>query len=311
MESFKVSTEIKLDQIDKKTKERIIRKSVLAVKEVLNKIAPGQVERLKSACFERETRQPDFFITTLQSTIAQVSGRNLKRQLLSIVYGKNEDDKYNYTEEELISLFPSVTRHDVAVSRKQASKGLSGIPNEPGKSFKRRLKDSQINQFLAFLQHGGVMQDVASGTRSVRLTNGRKVAMPNAVRTIHKAEIVRLYIGAFGEEGYTQDNSRPSTRTIWNMLNNCPATQRKSLSGLDNVAAEGSDSFDKIISICKELEKDNHTATTVCNDIVTDLIEGKRYLKGEYKVHCLIDDCPGVANHCRAFALSDPKEEKF
>ena len=51
--------------------------------------------------------------------------------------------------------------------------------------------------------------------------------MPNAVRTVHKSEIVGLYIAA--SEGYTTANGRPSVRTIWNMLNNCPANQRKSL----------------------------------------------------------------------------------
>ena len=55
-------------------------------------------------------------------------------------------------------------------------------------------------------------------------------------------------------EGYAQENGRPSERTLWNILNNCPASQRKSLAVLDNVASAGSDSFNKLIKIRKILE---------------------------------------------------------
>ena len=71
------------------------------------------------------------------------------------------------------------------------------------------------------------MQDVARGTRKVKLSTGRKTNIPNAVRTVHKAEAIRLYISACEMEGYTQENGHPSERTLWNILNNCLASQRK------------------------------------------------------------------------------------
>ena len=95
------------------------------------------------------------------------------------------------------------------------------------------------------------MQDVASGTRKITLSIGRKTNIPNAVRTVHKAEVIRWYISACEMEGYTQENGRPSERTLWNILNKYPASQRKSLTGLDNVASDGSDSFNKLIKIAK------------------------------------------------------------
>ena len=54
------------------------------------------------------------------------------------------------------------------------------------------------------------MQDVARGTRKVKLSTGRKTNIPNAVRTVHKAEAIRLYISACEMEGYTQENGHPS-----------------------------------------------------------------------------------------------------
>ena len=57
------------------------------------------------------------------------------------------------------------------------------------------MKNYQIDHFLAFIQLGGFVQDVASRACNVKLSSGRKAAMPNVVRTVHKAEIVRLYEG--------------------------------------------------------------------------------------------------------------------
>ena len=45
----------------------------------------------------------------------------------------------------------------------------------------KRLTDAQINHFLDFLQCGGVVQDVASGTRTAKISTGQKTKMPKAV----------------------------------------------------------------------------------------------------------------------------------
>ena len=183
--------------------------------------------------------------------------------------------------------------NDVKKARQHAAITTSGAPIEPGKYTRKKLKDAQINHFLDFLQHGGVMQDVASVIRTVKLSTGRKTKIPNAARTVHKAEAIRLYISPCDMEGYTQMNGCPSERNLWNILSNCPASQRKSLAGLDNVASEGSDSFDMLIKICKTLENE---------DLIKKLTEGRRYLKGNYRIHCTINDCPGVADHCIKYA---------
>ena len=160
--------------------------------------------------------------------------------------------------------------NNVKNARQHAAIATSGAAIEPGKYTRNKLKDAQINHFLDFLQHGGVMQDVASFIRTVKLSTGRKTKIPNAARTVPKAEAIRLYISPCDMEGYTQMNGCPSKRTLWNILSNCPASQRKSLAGLDNVASEGSESFDMLIKICKTLENE---------DLIKKLTEGRRYLK--------------------------------
>lgn len=72
-----------------------------------------------------------------------------------------------------------------------------------------------------------------------------------------------------------------SERTMLRILSKCTASVRKSLQGLDYIAAEGAKSFDDLSELI------NQTATTV--DLVAALQEklkaAKLYLKGDYKVN--------------------------
>ena len=68
-----------------------------------------------------------------------------------------------------------------------------------------------------------------------------------------------------------------------------------------NVALDGSDSFDRLVKICKTLEnKSSH-------DLVKELTEGRRYLKCNYRAHCNINGCKDIADQCIRYALSDEK----
>ena len=118
----------------------------------------------------------------------------------------------------------------------------------------------------------------------MQLATKRKTVMPNVVRTVHKAEMIRLYEAACDKEGYIED--RPSTRTLWNVLNMCPASQRKSLAGLDNVAAEGSDSFDTLVQTLKKIIAKFPDRKEEMEEIEKELQKGKPYLKGEFKSNC-------------------------
>ena len=47
------------------------------------------------------------------------------------------------------------------------------------------------------------MQDIASGTCSAKLSSDEKTIITDAIRTVHKAEVIRLYISICNKEGYT------------------------------------------------------------------------------------------------------------
>lgn len=76
-----------------------------------------------------------FFITSLQYITADAIGRNLKIQLLSINEGKTKKQISIIIEDQLLVLFSSITRHDIAVNKKESVDGLSGIPTGPSNTF--------------------------------------------------------------------------------------------------------------------------------------------------------------------------------
>ena len=135
--------------------------------------------------------------------------------------------------------------------------------------------------------------------------------MPNAVRTVHKAEIIRLYEGACDQMNHIKVTGRPSTTTLWNILQNCQASQRKSLSGLDNIAADGTDASDCLISKMKFVLSKNTDMKDKIDEVIKPLTIGKRYLKGEYKSNCAAKERSEIPDHCPTFALSDSREKLF
>ena len=97
-----------------------------------------------------------------------------------------------------------------------------------------------------------------------------------------------------------------SHTTLLKILEVRRASQRKSLQGFDNTAADGSVGFQKIEMIVDDLEKGGMNRQW-CPEVKERLKSAKLYLKTNYRVHCNKEEalCP---DHCRKFALSDEQD---
>ena len=102
-----------------------------------------------------------------------------------------------------------------------------------------------------------------------------------------------------------EERVQPLSRaTLFRILEVREASQQKSLSGLDNTAADGSTGFvrmEKIVDGLKQIGQEKGWS----EDIKQSLQSSKRYLKTEYRDHCHEGDstCP---DHRSKYALSDP-----
>ena len=90
--------------------------------------------------------------------------------------------------------------------------------------------------------------------------------------------------------------SRATLFRVWKIRE---ASERKSLPGVDNIAA---DKLQQIVFEMEELGVGKEWAETV-----QKLNSAKVYLKSDYLVHC--NEESSYPNHCRYFALSDPADK--
>ncbi|KAK3713304.1 hypothetical protein QZH41_000682 [Actinostola sp. cb2023] len=100
-----------------------------------------------------------------------------------------------------------------------------------------------------------------------------------------------------------------SRATLFRILEVREASQQRSLSGLDNMAADGSAGFERLSRIVDELDPLG-LEKSVADELRSSLRDGKKYFKTEYQSHCQDDEsqCP---DHCRKFGLSDPIDPDF
>ena len=129
--------------------------------------------------------------------------------------------------------------------------------------------------------------------------------MSNVVRTVTRSTMVAQYL-----EFCNEDEFEPLSRaTLFRILGVREASQRKSLQGLDNTAADGSVAFKTMDEICQRLVQFG-VEMKWSQSVTRRLQKAKQYLKTDYKVHCQERESP-CAGHCRAFALSDREDKAF
>ena len=165
-----------------------------------------------------------------------------------------------------------------------------------------RIDMTKVDHFVEFINRPYFYQDVSYGTKFLKLDSGETIEMPNVVRTVTRSTMISQYIQFCQEEKF-----EPLSRTtLFKILEVRQASQRKSLQGLDNTAADGSAGFQKIEMIVDDLEKGGMNRQC-CAEVKERLKSGKRYLKTNYRVHCNPEEalCP---DHCRKFALSDEQD---
>ena len=108
----------------------------------------------------------------------------------------------------------------------------------------------KLDHFLTFVDRPYFYQDVAYGQRTLKLESGERLAMPNIIRTVTRSTMIAQYLVFCEDDGF-----QPLSRaTMYRVLKAREASLRKSLQGLDNVSADGAESFQRINRIVEELE---------------------------------------------------------
>ena len=225
----------------------------------------------------------------------------LKRQILSLYV-------YRYpakTLKEIHEAYEILSTWQIKQARLHARSSGPGTLPLNKKLPRVRLDFANVDHFVEFVNRPYFYQDVSFGSKILTLDSGEKVEMPNVVRTVTRATMVSQYFEYCKEQEYN-----PLSRTtLFKILEVRHASQRTSLQGLDNTAADGASAYQTLETIADVLEKGGMDKEW-CLKIRRHLRDSKRYLKTEYRVHCK-DFESTCADHCRTFALSDEDDPSF
>ena len=289
------------DEASEEEKEMCIDKATEACNLVCDVIAPKAGQELFQSCCTQQKDANYKDLVPLMEAYSNASTKNVKTQILSLY-------AYRYpvkTLQRIHEPYAKLTEWQIRCARAHARESGPGSLVETSPTHRVCLPPTKLDHFLDFVNRPYFYQDVAFGTRKLRLNSGETITMPNVIRKVTRSTMVRQYL-QFCEEEQFEPLSRA---TLFRVLEVREASQQKSLSGLDNIAADGSAGFERLDRIVEELNQIG-LEKSIADEWRRALRDGRRYFKTEYQSHCqdYESQCP---DHCRKFGLSDPNDPDF
>ena len=215
----------------------------------------------------------DLLLAVVES-YKQADSSEIRRQLPSLVASK-------VTYATLAAHIPQLTRYEFSAARRYVLEVGAGLPVQPvAKQTRENVDSVKLDHFLDFITSSNIVQDLPFGRKTLTLSCGTKIDIPNVTRTLLPSRLIKQY-----NQYCSEENCAPlSTRTLFRILSEaCIASVRKSLQGLDSYAAEGGRGFDDLLSLLDTLVQYGAN-----EDVITELKDNfkylKQYIKSDYKV---------------------------
>ena len=291
-----------------------LRKVGQVLTEVLTTIAPNQEEKVLEAlrCSldttlvqkgnESKASAVKEVVTTGQLSILlkvyhEAESRQTRLQILSM-FAKH------FSKKGLREMIPGLSKWQIDQARSHAAEEGPGKPVVSVPIKRTHLDPVKTNHFVNFIASANFIQDVAYGTKELKLDSGEKITIPNVIRTMVPSRIIKQYIS------YCQETEfKPaSERTLYRIIDVCAASKQKSLQGLDYFLTEGAQAFESLEHVIIVLEESG-ASSIWGKEAKTTLKEAKRYLKTDFKSHVGPEE--RCVDHCTAFSLSDPHNDIF
>jgi hypothetical protein len=176
------------------------RKSIQTCMTALECIAPGQSSELfqlisndkgENTAVPHENEIVQKLVTLYQET----NSRTTRLEILSIF-------AQDYTKSELSQMIPGITTWHVDEARKHAALYGAGTTKDIPKAHRAVMNPAKVDHFIDFISQPHFLQDVAFGTRTVTLSTGKAMEIPNVIRTVTSTRLVNLYIATCKENDF-------------------------------------------------------------------------------------------------------------
>ena len=168
-------------------------------------------------------------------TNRNASSWETRRQILSIM-----GDQTSF--KRLQSYIPGLTEYRFKMARQHSLYIGRGAEIARVKISRMRVQRKQLDLCLNYITSPHVIQDLPFGQRYLCLCSGEILKTPNVIRTMIPNRLVKQYQAYCEETNFTPF----SPATMLRVLSACAATMKKSLQGLDYIAADGAKGFDDV-----------------------------------------------------------------
>ena len=108
----------------------------------------------------------------------------------------------HYTKTQLKDLVPGLTTWRIDEARKHAVVVGAGHSEVREPVMRYRLEGEKVDHFLDFISSPHYLQDVAYGTRKIKMSSGECLEIPDLVRTVISSRMVKLYQLYCSEVGF-------------------------------------------------------------------------------------------------------------
>lgn len=262
-----------------RTKRHYIRKAKQVVYTALNEIAPQDTEKLLHAVqtADRDAGSDGVDSTLLQALVEcynNASHWSSRRQILSVIA-----DKVSYLT--LQKWIPDVTRYRYNIARHHLLLHGRGADVPCPKYTRMKVHPQSLDHFLSFITSNRIIQDLPFGEKTLKLSSGNEIKIPNVIRTSIPEQIVKQYQNYCIETNFSSALGHTS---LYRILKVCSASVRTSLQGLDYFSSDGAKAFDDINEVVDKISDCYESGLSWSKDISRKLKLAKRYLKGDYKV---------------------------
>ena len=277
----------------------------------LSVVVPGQEQQLWN-CVREETelgnvseepsakrkRMDTGLVETLISAHNDAENWQTKRQILSLFVN-------DFSKTELQQMIPDLSKWRIDQARRHAIDVGEGQPLPDKPIFRTRLDPVKTDHFIDNISRPCFLQDVAYGTRKLKLDSDEHAVIPAVIRTLIPSKIIAQY-QAYCEE---IEFHPASERTLFRILDVCSASMQKSLYGLDYIITEGVQAFESLDDIASTLRTAQGVSSNWEKETKQQLSDAKRYLKADFRLHVSKDE--RCADHCTVYALSSPTDLSF
>ena len=236
----------KWEEETKGEKEACKEKVDEACRAVCKVIAPNDSEKLLDAFRQAQEESETDDLKTLLSAYRNAPTKNVKTQILSIYAGRY----LSKFLKQVHAPFEKLSDRQIKKARSRAKNVGIGMNIEKQSTHRVRLDLVKLEHFLAFVDQPYFYQDVAYGTRTVKLESGKELVTPNVVRIVAKSTMIRQYFKQCKDENFEPLGKS----TLYKVLKVREASLYRGLIIQQQQERRPSKSLRKSSTLCKNLE---------------------------------------------------------